>query len=300
VRAEDLKKNILKMFRGKEFYGYEIHKKLASEDVRVEISRLYKVLNEMLRERLLEGRWEKSHSGPEKRVYSLSGKGREELDRIFLDATETIHAFYSEYLLSLPSKVSVFDHICRLLAEKLGKQSIIVYITPEYSAMHERMICCLHSKVHQAKIYLLKPRSADLHLRLDNLLFLQGSYEKVPLKDGYADLIVMTNIPENHLLKAALREWRRVLKESGRLAILTPTIFAREYKDPLTISDFIEKHEHEARKLVERVHKKAFRALLKNFFQKVEEKQIVHITIFSASEPHFLRNDQEIEKPTLT
>lgn len=289
MRAEDLKKNIMKMFRGKDFYGYEIHKKLASEGVRVEISRLYRVLNEMLRERLLEGRWEKSQSGPEKRVYRLSGKGRKELDRIFLDATETIHAFYSEYLLSLPSKVSVFDHICGLLAEKLGKQSIIVYIAPEYSAMHERMICCLHSKVPQAKIYLVKPRSAELHLRLDNLLFLEGSYEKVPLKDGYADFIVMTNIPENHLLKAALNEWRRVLKESGRLAILTPAIFAHEYKDPLTMSDFIEKREHEARKLVERVDRKAFRALLKIFFQRVEEKQIVHMTIFSASEPHFLQ-----------
>lgn len=289
MRAEDLKKNILKMFKGKELYGYEIHKKLASEGVRVEISRLYRVLNEILRERLLEGRWEKSQSGPEKRVYRLSGKGRKELDRIFLDATETIHAFYSEYLLSLPSKVSVFDHICRLLTEELRKQSIIAYIAPEYSAMHERMICCLHSKVPQAKIYLLKPRSVELRLRLDNLLFLEGSYEKVPLKDGYVDLIVMTNIPENHLLKAALREWRRVLKESGRLAILTPTIFAREYKDPLTISDFIEKHEHEARKLVERVDKKAFRALLKIFFQKVEEKQIVNMAIFSASEPHFLQ-----------
>jgi len=45
------------------------------------------------------------------------------------------------------------------------------------------------------------------------------------------------------------------------------------------------------------VDKKTFRALLRNFFQKVEGKQIVHMTIFSASGPHFPRNDQEIEKP---
>jgi DNA-binding PadR family transcriptional regulator len=289
VRAQDLKKNILKMFRGKEFYGYEIHKKLASEGVRVEISRLYRILNEMLRERLLQSRWQKSQFGPAKRVYRVSGKGREELDKILLDAIETIHAFYSEYLLGLPSKVNVFDNVCRLLVEELVDQRIIVYIVPEYSAMYERMICCLHSKVPRGKIYLVKSTSMELHLRLGNLLFLEGSHEKVPLRDGCADLVVVTNIPENEFLETALREWCKVLKESGRLAILTPTIFVREYEDPLTISDFIEKHEYEALELGKRANKKAFRALLENFFRKVEETEIANLTIFSASEPHFLQ-----------
>jgi DNA-binding PadR family transcriptional regulator len=292
VRTEDLRKNILKMLKGEEFYEYEIREKLAPEGVTVEISQLYRVLNKMLRERLIESRWEKNKSGTEKRVYRLSGKGRQELDRIFLDAIDTINTFYSEYLLSLPSKVSAFDNICKLLAEELREQSIIVYIAPEppeHSAMHERMICCLHSRVPQGKIYLVKPRLVELHLRLDNLLFLDGSYEKVPLKDGYSDLIVVTSMPKNHLLRTAFREWRRVLKESGKLAILTSRIFLREYKDPLTISDFIEKHEREVRRQHERVDKKAFRESLKESFSKVEEKQIAHMTVFLASQPHFLR-----------
>lgn len=290
VRSQDLKKNILEMFRGKEFYGYEIHKKLASEGVTVEISRLYRILNEMLREHLLQSRWQKSQFGPEKRVYRLSGKGREELSRIFLDAIETIKAFYGEYLLGLPSKINVFDNVCRLLGEELMDQRIIVYIVHEYSAMHERMICCLISKVRRGKIYLVKPRSVELYRRLDNLFFLDGSYVEVPLKDGYADLIVVANIPENDLVETALREWDRVLKESGRLVILMPTVFVREYEDPLTISDFIEKHEYEALELGKRANKKAFRALLENFFRKVEETEIVNMTIFSASEPHFSSN----------
>ena len=48
---------------------------------------------------------------------------------------------------------------------------------------------------------------------LEYLFSLEGTYEKVPLKDGCADLMVTTNIPENHLLKAVLKEWRRVLKK---------------------------------------------------------------------------------------
>ena len=36
-----------------------------------------------------------------------------------------------------------------------------------------------------------------------------------------------------------------MISQNGKLAILTPTILVQRYKDPLTISQFIEKYEHE-------------------------------------------------------
>ncbi len=52
MRTVDLKRTILKVFGDREFYGYDVHKVLVSR--RVETSRLYLVLTEMLREGLLE------------------------------------------------------------------------------------------------------------------------------------------------------------------------------------------------------------------------------------------------------
>ena len=208
---------------------------------------------------------------------------RQEIDKILLDAIETIHSFYSEYLLSLPPKTSVFNSVCKLLTRELKGQGNIAYITPNYSAMHERMIYSLHDKVSQGKIYLVKPRSVVADLQLDNLTFLDGAYDNVPLKDGYIDLVVVTDIPSNDLLEKALREWRRVLKENGTLAILTPTVIVHECKDPLTIGNFIERYEHETLGRGEHVDKEFLQLLLKDFFQKVEEKHIVHMTVFLAS-----------------
>jgi PadR family transcriptional regulator PadR len=94
MRMRELKRNILKIVGDKEFYGYELHKKISALDVKIEISRLYRVLNEMLREELLEGKWEKSYFGPKKRVYKLGEKGRKELDNILLEAIKTVHMFY--------------------------------------------------------------------------------------------------------------------------------------------------------------------------------------------------------------
>lgn len=58
--------------------------------------------------------------------------------------------------------------------------------------------------------------------------------------------------------------------------------------------------EHYTSPVLPEVDKKAFGALLENFFRKVEEKQIVHTTIFSASEARFLAITRKLNADTLT
>ncbi|MCW4052108.1 MAG: PadR family transcriptional regulator, partial [Candidatus Bathyarchaeota archaeon] len=119
MRTRELKRIILQMFGDREFYGYNVHKKISAMNIKIEISRLYRVLNEMLREGLLEGRWEKSHLGPRKRVYKLGRKGKKELDEVLLDAIKTVHTFYGKYLLALPADTNPMVSLCRLLVGDL-------------------------------------------------------------------------------------------------------------------------------------------------------------------------------------
>ena len=286
MRTDDYKIAILKIFKGKEFHGYEAHKRLASEDIEIEISRLYRILNEMLREGLLEGRWARSQLGPKMRVYRVGKEGDEKLNKILNEAIETVHYFYSEYLRGLPSEVNAFNIICSLLSRGLNEKASIVYITAQYSTPHERILRGLHSQIPEAKIYLVKPDSLVVDLKLDNLVFLDyGPQHSIPLRDSYADLIVVADIPKQRSLENALSELSRVSKQEGKLAFIAPTVAVKKYEDPMDIGDFIEKHEHEANFgnddyadeiLIERALKKSFR--------KVEAKQVIHVTIIQASE----------------
>jgi DNA-binding PadR family transcriptional regulator len=140
MRTGDFKQLILKLFGNREFYGYQVHKVLLSEGIKVGISRLYRVLNEMLKEGLLEGRWEKSRIGPRRRVYQLGVKGREELNNILLDAIRTVHGFYGGYLMSLLPKINVFDDIISLFTDGLKGYENIAYIISNYSRMNEVLI----------------------------------------------------------------------------------------------------------------------------------------------------------------
>ncbi len=283
MRTDDYKKTILKMFKGKEFHGYEAHKRLASEDIEIEISRLYRILNEMYQEGLLEGRWARSQLGPKMRVYRVGKKGEEALSRILNEAIETIHYFYSEYLRGLPSEVNAFNIICSLLSRDLNEKANIIYINAQFSSPHETLIRGLHREIPEAKIYLVKPSSLIVDLKLDNLVLLDGLPHSIQLRDNYVDLIVVTDIPKKHSLETALSEWRRLLKQDGKLALIAPTVNVKKYEDPMDIGDFLEIHEHEANRGDDYIDETLIERTLLKTFRKVEEKQVIHITIIQAS-----------------
>lgn len=289
MRTEDLKRVILRMFGSREFYGYDFHKELEAEKVKVGISRLYRVLTGMLRDGLLEGRWEKGQLGPRKRVYRLSNKGRKEREKILLAAIDTVHGFYSEYLLNLPGETNVLSRISKLTLSDVDREGEIVFISAEYSVMHEKILSVLHGEVPESKIYFVKPASLTVDSDLVNLWLLNGTYDSIPLRDNYVNLLIVVDIPKKDSVEKSLREWRRVLKQHGTLAIITPTILIHEYNDPLSIGNFIEKYEHKALEKGEYVEAKALELQLRKFFHKVEEKQIVDMTIILASELYFPR-----------
>lgn len=282
MRAEDLKKVILRISGSGEFYGYKIHKQLASKKIEVSTSRLYRTLSEMVQKGFLESRWQKGQLGPRQRVYELGEKGRKEREKILWDAISTVHGFYSDYLLNLPAKTSVFNKICGILSDNLSGKPEIGYVTSDYSVMHERILRGLRREIPETSIYFVKPSSLSVDLDLGNLWFLNGTYDSIPLKRGYIDLLVIVGVPYELSLEKSLKEWLRVLKHGGRLAICVPTVFMHRYDDPLSIGNFIEKYEH--KKLEEGQYMEAdeIKALLRKSFQKVEEQKIVHITVLLA------------------
>lgn len=280
LRTEELEGLILMTLGAGEFYGYEVQKQLASKKMRVGVSRLYRILTGMLRKRLLEDRWEKSDYGPNKRVYKLSVEGKKERDRILLSAIETVHSFYSEYLRNLPKRADVFRKICKLMCKGLKGRGNVALVTTKFSVSHERVLHALHDEVPESKIFIVKPRSVKVDLNLEYVVLLDGSYDNVPLKDTYIDLLVIGGVPNREAFEKCLQEWGRVLRQDGTLAVSAPSVLVEKFEDPLSIGSFVERFEHEI------LEKDAFldgtlvKSLLKNSFAEVKLKKIAHISVF--------------------
>jgi DNA-binding PadR family transcriptional regulator len=232
MRTEDVKRNILKLVDSlqSEIHGYDLQKLLASEKIEVTLSRLYRVLNVMLKEGLLGSRWEKSQVGPRKRLYRLGEKGRKELDELFLEAIDTVHSRYGRYLQSLRPKINVFDDIFSLLTGEMKGHENIAYLTIANSTMHKLVLLNLQKKVPEGKIYFVKPPPIATDLNIEDMVILRGTHEDIPLKDDYVNLLFVIDLPNESLLETALKEWHRVLTRDGRLAILTPTILIQKHE----------------------------------------------------------------------
>jgi PadR family transcriptional regulator PadR len=285
LRTNELRRTILKMFGSSELYGYDVNRRLALQGVNVELSRLYRVLNDMKKEGLLDDRWERSRHGPRKKMYSVSEKGREALNEILLEAIATVHSFYGKYLMSLYPDINVFGDVLGLLAEGLEGQEKIAYLTSKYFGSHELIVSRLKEMIPEGRIYIVKPETVDIDVNLENVYVHTGSYDDIPFKNGFVDRLILIDLPNKDVVKEAAKEWKRVIHEKGMLSILTPTILIQRHDDPLTIGDFVEKHEHQIIEKGELVEREYLMSTLEGLFQKVAERESMHMSIISAHEP---------------
>ena len=229
---------ILKTFSDTNFYGYQAQKKLMSKGFEIDLSRLYRILDNMVNARVLSSRLEKSNKGPARRYYQCTAIGKKKLEEILLDAIKTVHLFYFKYLLqSFPDSItSFYEQLTRNIPEK----SRILYLTRDFSSPHEQMIQTIVGRKPKSEIYIIKPRSLVIQTEIMNIRKLEGNYYEIPLKDNFADNLFVIDLPPIEHLNAAITEWNRVLKDSGKLTIMTPTIFINNQMDPLSMGYFMD------------------------------------------------------------
>ncbi|MHA1944030.1 MAG: PadR family transcriptional regulator, partial [Candidatus Thorarchaeota archaeon] len=245
MRTPELKTAILRMVGKSEFYGYEIHKKLEQRKIKIGIGRLYSTLTDMKNEGFLKDRWEKSQSGPKRRVYRIAKKGNIAREEILGEAIRTVHEFYTEYLFSLPPELSVFNMVSDLLVEKLTKMANMAYSADRFSGPVRKILEGLHERVPDGNLYAIRSRENNVQLDMDAVSKVDGTFEDIPMKDDYLDLLVVTGNISSDDLDACLKEWQRVLDVKGTLAIITPTALLTKYENPLDIGEFIEQREHQ-------------------------------------------------------
>lgn len=282
LRTDDLKRAILLMLRNNELYGYDINRRLAQQDMSSNISRLYGVLNEMQKDRLLGNRWERSKEGPRKKMYSLTDKGREALNEILLAAISTVHLFYGDYLRSLFPKVDVFGDIMNVLTDGLQQGDSQAYLSNSFSGINQVLIRSLHAKNPEGKLYLIKPSYLDFSTEMENTNVFDGTYHDLPFKDDFVNRLIVVGVPTQEALVESTIEWRRVIKEGGRLSIITPTILIQSHEEPMTIGDYVEKYEHQIIEKGSLIDPDMFMSSLRSSFTNVVEMGATHMTFITA------------------
>ncbi len=279
IRKEQVQYEILKILGDSELHGYDIHRLLEERGIKIRIGRLYEILNQMSSIGLLKDKWLPSPSGPKKRIYRISTKGNKTREHILMDAIQTVHEFYGEYLRTLPKEKGAFHIISQYLLSDLGEKPAIAFVSMKMSRSIEQLLSTLINSVPNATVYFVGQRETHAEMGLTSIPFLEGTCNNIPSKDDYFDLLVLPGYTGVDSILDCIKEWRRVLNSKGRIGIVTPTALIRKVEDPMSIGEFLEQKEHPSEIVGSMSPGEIISKELEKHFKKVELFTVVHVSV---------------------
>lgn len=236
-----MEKLVIRALLDRELSGYDIYKEMTAKGLTPRSNYLYTVLTTMRSRGLLKDRWVDGKRGPRKHLYSLNKKGENEFTVALGESVNVlmdgfIHANLGADDLSDHSNSikSMFEHL-RVPPPRNGAKFVIATPTFDPLLCYPIAFQVFSTTFPDASIYVVKPPGVRLQTKgTSNLTFLDGWRYDLPLKDGFADYLVLEGLPKDVSEEQEIRECLRVLRNDGHFVIRHPVVMTEEKKPKFT------------------------------------------------------------------
>ena len=172
--------------------------------------------------------------GPDRRIYSLTPRGEDELREIFKKSVEALQHFYFDYRYSMSEELgTVLDK------PKHTKKLVRVLLVPvrRFTNIDVKLLEILRQKTKEEFVYALGDPST-IDTKGIPLKVVQGTAEDMAIGYYRFDEVWIDDTSSIDRLPFVLEECCRVLKEEGVLRIVAPLVSVAESKQP-TLEQFI-------------------------------------------------------------
>jgi hypothetical protein len=183
---------------------------------------------------LLRARWVENEKGPRKHLYSLSEIGQEEFRQQVGDSLNVImDAFVHANLNAqdLPDHVIMFKGaLARFGIPPPGEGDKFVYTSPSFDPLvcYPLGIRLLSETYPGTSVVVVKPPGVKFYDDRPNVTFVDGRRHDMPLKDGFADYLMLEGFPRAAPEMKTILECARVLNDHGHLLIRVPSVMLEE------------------------------------------------------------------------
>ena len=274
----------------RELSGYDIYREMLAKGVQIRPNYAYMILTEMRSKGLLSARWVESQRGPRRHLYSLSEKGREEFRQMLRDSLTVMMDAYVQANLKARDGAdhanSIKSSFDRYGVPHPGRGDRVVIATPPF----DPLICLplgfrVMSEIFpSSSIVVVKPPGVRFYDDRPNVTFLDGQRHDMPLKDGFADYLMLEGFPREASVKDTIRECARVLKENGHFILRVPKVMTEEQTPKFTnFAEFTMKQYYDVLEQDRKLSLENLRILLSEYFEKQKEAEIRGIVIFYAT-----------------
>lgn len=219
---------VVRALAGREMYGFEIQARLRTMGIHTGTNYLYEILTGMERDGILEGRWASNPSGkPRRHYYGLGKGGQEELDRM---VRESIDLIQEKLLLNSPKgSPETFKKILASISSPAPRGIVIVALPDGSPAVSYQLhVRGLIGSLPRGRFYVVKPAKTHFYDPPTGVTILDGRRDDMPLKDGFADFLLLPGIPRHSSLEGTFDECARVLNAKGHLLLKQPNSLTEE------------------------------------------------------------------------
>ncbi len=303
MNKEGLKRLIIRILIDREISGYDAYKELLTKGVRVRSNYLYMILSEMRNNGLLKARWVENGKGPRKHLYSLSGKGEEEFRQLVRESLNVIaDAFVHANLNAqdLPDHVNVFQlSLARFGIPPPGDGNKFVYTAPSFDPLvcYPLGLRLLSEMFPTSSLFVVKPAGVKFYDDRPNVTFVDGRRHDMPLKDGFADYLMLEGFPRAAPETKTILECVRVLNDRGHLIIRVPSVMMEENKPRFgNFAEFALKQYYDNSEQDRMVSVVRIRSLLATFFGKLMEVEVRGNLVMYAGEKKNMRESGALQE----
>ncbi len=290
AKKDEIAKLVTRVLLYGELSGYSVFKEVLEKGVEVRPNYLYMILGEMRSRGLLSARWVRLHKGPRRHLYALSEKGRQEFQRMVKDSLVTMMDAYTEANLKARD---VHDHANSIRTSfKVygvpfpGGGDKVVIATPEF----DPLICLplgfrvMSEMFPSSSIVVVKPAGLKFYEDRRNVVYIDGQRHDMPLKDGFADYLMLEGIPREASVKDTVQESARVLKNNGHLLLRVPKVMTEEQKPRFTnFAEFAMKQYYDTLEESRPIDLEELRGLLSEHFETQRQVEIRGVVVFYAT-----------------
>jgi DNA-binding PadR family transcriptional regulator len=123
IMASSLAPIVLMLLRSQESYGYQIIQGLRDKtagQLNIAEGTLYPILKKMESKKWIEGTWKKADSGRERRYYSITFKGKQELEQQYSQwnfINELIHKLWNQ-------PISISNSLLMIILDRLVTREV--------------------------------------------------------------------------------------------------------------------------------------------------------------------------------
>ena len=288
-QISDMEKIIMKMIsEEEEIYGYDLWKKLSLKGIKCHTNHLYVVLKEMEKKGILKGRWvdEGGHGGAKRHLYSIGSKGREAINSSLKDSLNLLMTSYLNHM----RQVKDFSGFVKVLVQASIQLSLpvpaegdrIVLAVPYHDPLTcYQLIFSMTDSFPYSSVYLVTPPKMEIFEQRSNMTVLHGWRYDIPLRDGFADFVILEGFPSQTSEEETIAECARVLKEGGNfVAQIKNTMVEEKVPEFPFFSEYVEMLYYELFEQDRKVSTDKLRTVLSTHFTDVKDTDINGTTMF--------------------